>query len=73
MLLSKISYKKLRALLIVISSSAAAAVDETTQHGQTLLTKVVLSDDKELKEFDDGVFIHSLSKPEKHIHLTFNR
>ena len=49
-----------------VNYTAAAAVDETTQHGQ----KLVLSDDKVLKVFDDGV---SLSKPEKHIHLTFNR
>jgi len=56
-----------------VNYTAAAAVDKTGQHGQTLLAKVVLSDDKELKVFDDCVFIHSVSKPEKRIHLTFNR
>jgi len=35
--------------------------------------KMSSSDDKELQVREDGVFIHSLSQPDKNILLTFNR
>jgi len=53
--------------------AAAAAAAASTMEETIVLSMIPLGKDKRLEVRSDGVYIHSVSKPEKNIFMSYNK